>query len=235
MNGVKKTFYLLSLVILLTGCMRTEQFNAKVSQELPENIQRVQTALDEYQKGTPVFPLKKAPASASLYQKYIIDFSKMKNVLSEPPATSFEKGGHYIYVIADPGKKPQVRVMDLWIIEQVRKLQAQVDARLQDRKSLPKGEKVGKNLYLLDFKILGQNEEQISSPYSSQQKLPVLVDGKGKIYLDYRVEVMQKLEKEGKQPKEKDLRELLYRDSYFVPVFSPAIYYEKGDPVLRAD
>ncbi|OYD09725.1 hypothetical protein [Paludifilum halophilum] len=236
MVRVKQAVVLCLIVLLAAGCVRTEEFNRQVEKDLPQDIQRVQTALDEYMKHTPVLPIKEAPAGVHLYQKYVVDFSKMQSVIDSPPATSFGKGGHYIYVIVNPGKEPEVRVMDLRLIEKVRDLQSRVDAYRREQADVPKDKKEGPNLYSLDFKALGEEPWTIPSPYSSRMDLPILVDEKGKVYLDYRKDVMQKLEQaEEKPPESKDLRRLLYKDSIFVPVFSPPIRLEDGDPVFRAD
>ncbi|MFC4078101.1 hypothetical protein [Salinithrix halophila] len=224
----------LVLTVLLTAaCVRTEEFSQRVAEELPEEVNRVQTALDEYMKTTQVLPIK-PPQGRSLYQKYIIDFSKLESQLSEPPANSFENGGHFVFVIADPGKKPEVRVMDLRVTEEVGKLQTRVDAHKREEGKLPKGAREGADLYALDFKVLGVDPVTIPSPYNSQVSLPILIDNQGQLFVDYRVDVVQVLEeKKGEPDKDQDLRELLWKDSLFVPAYSPPMTYKKGDPVFK--
>lgn len=225
----------LLLILLVTGCVRTQEFNDRTAQSLPQEVQMVQTALNEYMKGTPLLPLKAAQGN-SLYQKYLIDFDQLKGYLAEAPSNSFEKGGRYVFVIADPGKKPKVRAMDLRITDQIRDLQTRVNAYKEREHHLPKGEIIEGGYYALDFKALNTEGLQIPSPYHSQIKLPVIIDKKGELFLDYRLEVMQALEKEKKQPSSQvDLRELLWKDSLFVPVLSPGMVLKDGDPVLQAE
>lgn len=77
---------LLAVLILLTGCMRTDEFDQKIAEDLPREVQEVQVALDQYRKEhNNVLPLK-PPQGPTLYQKYILDFSKMSAYLPSTPS-----------------------------------------------------------------------------------------------------------------------------------------------------
>ncbi|SDW58641.1 hypothetical protein SAMN05444487_104192 [Marininema mesophilum] len=226
---------LLLILLLVTGCVRTDEFNERTAKNLPQEVQQVQTAIDEYVKGTPVLPLKSAQGP-SLYQKYLIDFDKLKGYLADSPSNSFEKGGRYVFVIADPGKRPKVRVMDLRVTDKIRDLQVKVNAYKDREKKLPFGKKEGGGFYSLDFKSLDADPLLIPSPYHSQIKLPIILDKKGQLFIDYRSEVMQALENEKKKPSiHKDLRELLWKDSLFVPAYSPKMINKGKDPVFQPE
>lgn len=69
----------------------------------------VQEAVDTYQERTDgLLPIKTKDQETPVFQKYPIEFSKLKemNIIGELPGTSFENGGHYQYVIIHPETDP---------------------------------------------------------------------------------------------------------------------------------
>lgn len=225
--------FLLAALILLTGCVRTEEFDQRVAEDLPREVHQMQSAVDQYRKeNNNVLPLK-SPQGPGLYQKYILDFSKLDAYLSSVPSNSFQKGGSFVFVAVDPGKDPQVRVMDLRVTEKLRELQGRVNAYKEKHGKMPKGKREGDGIYALDFKALNIDPITIPSPYHSQLSLPLVLNSQGVVYVDYRMDVMRILEESGEKPaKEQDLREILYRDSLFVPAHSLPMRLMNGDPVL---
>lgn len=225
--------FLLAALILLTGCVRTEKFDQRIAEDLPREVNQVQTAVDKYRKeNNNVLPLK-SPQGPGLYQKYVLDFSKMGSYLPSVPSNSFQKGGSFVFVAVDPGKDPQVRVMDLRVTERLRELQGRVNAYKDKHGMLPKEKKEGDGIYALNFKALKLDPITIPSPYHSQLSLPLVLNNEGVVYVDYRMDVMRTLEASDKKPaKGQDLREFLYRDSLFVPAHSLPMRLEDGDPVL---
>ncbi|PTX59894.1 hypothetical protein C8P63_11038 [Melghirimyces profundicolus] len=236
MSRWKKVAVFLTGLLLLAGCVRTEEFNRQVSEKLPEEVQEVQTAVDLYRaENNDVLPLK-PPQGPTLYQKYIVDFSKLEPYLGSVPSNSFQKGGNFVFVVVDPGKKPKVKVMDLRVTEKLRELQGRVNVYREEHGNPPTGKKEGEGLYALDFEKLKTDPVTIPSPYHSQLSLPLLVDRKGVVHVDYRMDVVRMMEESGKEPgKGEDLRRLLVRDSLIVPAYSPRMELKKGDPVLKME
>lgn len=220
-------------VLLLSGCAQTKEFKQRITEDLPHDVQKVQTAVDQYRKeNNGVLPLK-PPQGSTLYQKYIVDFSKLEPYLGSIPSNSYQKGGNYVFVVVDPGEQPKVKVMDLRVTERLRELQGRVNAYNMEQGHFPLGKKEGKGLYALNFDKLDTEPVTIPSPYNSQLSLPLLIDKKGTLYVDYRMDLVQILEETKKKPeKNMDTRQLLYRDSLFAPAYSPPMHLKDGDPVL---
>lgn len=230
-----KVMMLLTITLIAAGCnMRTQEFNQRVMQDLPQEVQQVQTALDQYMEQTPVLPIKSSQG-ASFYEMYVLDLQKLDAYLSARPSNSFEKGGNFVFVVANPGegKDYQVRVLDLRVTEKLRDLNHRVDHYQRSQGEWPLGEREQRGYYRLDFEKLGIDPVTLPSPFSNQN-LPILITSDGELFLDYRAEVMQQLEKQEKEAAEKtDLREWLWKDSVYVPAYSPLIEEKDGEPVLR--
>ncbi len=237
MNRWKLTSaWLVAVLILLTGCMRTDEFDQRIAKDLPREVKEVQMAVDQYRKEhNNVLPLK-PPQGPTLYQKYILDFSKMSSYLSYIPSNSFQKGGHFVFVVVDPGKNPEVRVLDLRVTEKLRELQGRVDVYKERHGKLPKGSQQGEGIYDVDYRELKTDPVTLPSPYHSELTLSPVLNSKGTVYLDYRKDVMRLLEESDQKPdKGQDLREILYRDSLFVPAHSLPMEWKNGDPVLKEE
>lgn len=238
MNRWKRvSVWLLAVLILLTGCMRTDEFDQRIAEDLPREVQEVQVAVDQYRKEhNNVLPLK-PPQGPTLYQKYILDFSKMSSYLPGTPSNSFQKGGHFVFVVVDPGaKKPQVRVLDLRVTEKLRELQGRVDVYKERHGKLPKGPRQGEGIYDVDYEALKMDRVTLPSPYHSELTLSPVLDSKGTVYVDYRKDVMRLLEESDSKPaKGQDLREILYKDSLFVPAHSLPMKWENGEPVMEEE
>ncbi|MDR6224512.1 hypothetical protein [Desmospora profundinema] len=237
MIRLKVTALALAAVLIATGCqVRTQEFNQRVMQDLPQEVQQVQSALDRYMEQTPVLPIKSA--QGHLYEKYVLDLNQLDPYLGSRPSNSYEKGGHFVFVVADPGtgEDHQVRAMDLRVTEKMRDLKRRVDRHQQSTGKWPRGHREGEGVYQLDFEKLGIDPVTIPSPYSAQWSLPVLIDGDGVLFLDYRAEVVRVMEEQkDKLSDRQDLRELLWKDSLFVPAYSPPMEIRGDDPVLLSE
>src|SRR5699024_12881517 len=71
-------------------------------------------------------------ADTPIFEKYIIDFSVMKEngVLSEIPGNAFENGGIYQYGLITPEENPRVKLIDLRVTrseEHTSELQSRFD------------------------------------------------------------------------------------------------------------
>ncbi|PTM58671.1 hypothetical protein [Desmospora activa] len=238
MTRIKVAMVAVIVSLLVAGCnVRTQEFNQRVMQDLPLEVQQVQTALDQYMEQTPVLPIKSTQGH-SFYEKYVLDLKQLDAFLGSRPANSFEKGGSFVFVVANPGegKNYQVRVLDLRVTEELRDLNRRVDHYQRSNGEWPQGEREGEEFYRLDYKKLGIDPVTIPSPYSGQGSLSVLINADGELFLDYRAEVMQLLEKEDKDTEKKaDLRERLWEDSVYVPAYSPLMEEKDGEPILSTE
>src|SRR5579875_2095880 len=86
-------------IFLLSGCMYPEQNLAKNQIPYKDQLQAVQTAVNDYRKDNGgLLPIKTKEANTPIYEKYPIDFKKlMPKYMSEPPGNAFENGGIFQY------------------------------------------------------------------------------------------------------------------------------------------
>lgn len=212
-------FLLFLTVFLLSGCMYPEKEKVQNQQPYKDQIQAVQTAVDDFKKDNGgILPIKTLDASTPLYQKYQIDFKKIvPKYLAEPPGNAFESGGVFQYVIINAETKPTVKLLDLRTADAIRDLKLRIKAN-----GYPPFKKVlAKNVYTLDFKQLGLEKQLYAvSPYT-QQNLPFVINGQGEVFIDYRSDLYQiiKNHKFSLKPGE-DIRWILTEDSFFVPAYS---------------
>ncbi|MBP3039172.1 hypothetical protein J9303_06610 [Bacillaceae bacterium Marseille-Q3522] len=210
---------LIIAAVLLNGCMYPQE---KIVQNLPptaEQIKAVQTAVEKFQKDNGgILPIKTREKDTPIFEKYPIDFEKLvPKYLAEPPGNAFEGGGVFQYVLVDAETNPQVKIFDLRIAETIQELQI----RIKTRQYPPFKEQLAANVFTLDYKKLGYKEDPtVLSPYSGK-RLPLLIDGQGIIYVDYRIDLFEAVKKHGENlvPGE-DIRFILVEDSHFVPAYS---------------
>ncbi|SFJ57737.1 hypothetical protein [Thermoflavimicrobium dichotomicum] len=233
---MKRWFIGLIFVIcttILSGCLYPQEKRQQLDQ-LPTHIAQVQSAVDEYKKRNHMVPYRYKEDEIMLTTKYLVDFEALKGYGTGIPPTAFEKGGNYLYLYTDVEKKPTVRVMDLRIHEQIRIVQPLVQEYLKEKKQLPVKEKVDVQYATIDFNKLRINPVTIPSPYHAQTSLELLVDQKGRVFVDYRPEVMQMIQEAKNKPSEnQDLRTWVSLQSFFVPAYSPPMKYKNNEPVLE--
>lgn len=226
------------LLTLLSGCMYPNEMKRENQVAAGEYMMVVQNSIDQFKKATGVLPIKNRENDTPIYEKYLIDFKKLKerNFISTIPANAFENGGTSIYVLINPETKPEVKLMDLTAFQKVDEVQKKVDEYIsKNNGALPKGDQVAPKFYVLDFGKLGTKREQVLSVYTRSVALPLLVHESGKVVIDYAIEIMKLSEKkpELKQVSaDKDLREELVANSYYVPVHSFPYHWVNGQPVV---
>jgi hypothetical protein len=224
---------LLTSITLLSGCLYPQDRMAKNQVPYDDQIQTVQAAIDKFQKDNDgILPIKTEEKSASVYEKYPIDFNKLiqNRYMSEPPANSYENGGIFQYVIVNAETKPTVKIFDLRIAEKIKDIRIRITAQGYP----PFGKQVAYNVYMINFKKLGYRDEPyVVSPYTNNN-LPFVISGSGDIYVDYRMDLYQALKK-GKSTFKQgdDIRSILTKNSSFVPAYSlPYTVNKKNDPVF---
>lgn len=208
-----------ALAFLLTGCMYPKEELAKNQIPYKDQIQAVQTAVDDFRNDNGgILPIKTKEAGTPIYQKYPIDFKKIApKYIAEPPGNAFENGGIFQYVLVDVETSPTVKLIDLRMAETIRDMKL----RLKAMGYPPYKKQIAKNVFTLDYKKLGYKEPPYAvSPYSNQN-LSFVITGNAEVYIDYSPDLYQAIKKSDQKvnPGE-DIRPILVNNSMFVPAFS---------------
>jgi hypothetical protein len=211
---------ILTLTILfLSGCMYPDNELAKNQIPYEDQIQSVQQAVNSFQEDNGgILPIKTKDLETPIYQKYPIDFKRITpKYLSEPPGNAFESGGIFQYVLIDVETNPTVKLLDLRMAETIR----DINLRIKTSGYPPFKEKIADNVYTIDFGELGFKQPPVVvSPYTNQN-LPLIITGNAEVFVDYRQDLYQVLQKSNKKvnPGE-DIRNILLEDSMIVPAYS---------------
>lgn len=221
----KNLLLVLSLaVFLLTGCMfpASEQEKNQVPNE--DQLLTVQNAVEKYQeKSGGLLPIQTKESDIDIYEKYLIDFSLLKNenLLSETPGNAYESGGIYQYTLVNVEEKPEVKLIDLRLTDQIRKVNVKLDLYRSKNLYPPFGKKIEDDLYQVNYEKIGfKSEPVIKSPYSNEN-LSLVMNSDGDLFIDYRSDILKIIKEESPELEEDiDLRSLYYIYSPFVPAYS---------------
>ncbi|WP_075617667.1 hypothetical protein [Paenisporosarcina indica] len=221
--------------ILMSGCMYPDSERAENEKPYDDQLTSVQVAVEKFQEATNgMLPIKNRDQDVDQYIKYPIDFEKIVPAyLSEIPPNAYENGGLFQYVIMDVEENPTVKVVDLRSAEKIREL----NIKLGINGYGPIAEQVDKNVYKLDYKVMGYEDEQtVPSPYSDVN-LPLVATGDGTIYIDYSIDLNRILQED--KPKVtpgEDIRYLLVDKYPVVPAYSlPYTVNEKNEPEFLSE
>ncbi|OAS86348.1 hypothetical protein [Metabacillus litoralis] len=221
---------------LLSGCLYPEEKLQKNTIPYEDQIAAVQNSVDRFQEESGgLLPIKTRDMTTPIYQKYPIDFSALSpKYMAEPPGTAYESGGIYLYTLVDVEENPTVKLIDLRIAETIHELTVRLDVYRQSNGYPPFKDLITNDIYTLDYQKLGYDEDPfVESPFSGEN-LPLVIDKNAKVYVDYRIDLFKALqEKEHSYKPGDDIRDLLVKDTYFVPAYSlPYTINEKGEPVF---
>ncbi|TMN20687.1 hypothetical protein [Lentibacillus cibarius] len=233
----KRLFCLFFIVFLLSGCLYPEQELSKNSVPNEAQLEKVQTAVDQYSKETEgLLPIKTKPNDTPIFRKHLIDFQPLKerNLLSEVPGTAYENGGIYQYTIITPDENPRVKLIDLRIADAIRQITLKLQIYRDENIYPPFGNEISDGVFQLDYKKMGLDKRpQVKSPYSGEN-LPIVMNTEGKLYVDYRIDLNQALKKyEHDYQKGDDIRYLLAENTPFVPAYSLPYTIQDGEPVFQ--
>jgi hypothetical protein len=235
----RKLTLVLTIIVLsasLAGCMYPQDMRKENQAATGEFVVVVQNAIDQFHAKTGVLPIKNSVETTPLYEKYPIDFKKLKErgLLSTVPANAFENGGTAIYVLVDVETKPTVKMMDLTSYQDTVEAQKLVDEyRSKNSGQLPKGEAVAPSFYRIDFAKMNKKPMQVQSMYTRQVSLPFVMHESGQVTIDYAEELMRLIDKKslgGSLDAKQDLRELLVKESFYVPSRSYPYRWINGQP-----
>jgi hypothetical protein len=233
---MKKVISFLAMIfvsILLSACMYPKEELAQNKVPYKEQVQSVQSAVDQYRKTNGgLLPIKTKEVNTPIYQKYPIDFKKIAPAyIPEPPGNAFESGGVFQYVLVDVETNPTVKLLDVRVAETIR----EIKIRIQAIGYPPYKERIADNVFTLDYKKLGYKEEPVAVSPFTQKNLPFVIDGSSNIYVDYRSDLYEALQKKEHSFKPgDDIRDILVDDSLFVPAYSLpyTIDPETNEPVF---
>ncbi|WP_397443843.1 hypothetical protein [Peribacillus aracenensis] len=223
MRNFFKILCLLCISVSLSGCLYPEK--QKMQNQLPykEQIQSVQSAVDQFQKDEGgILPIVTKDAETPIYQKYVIKFSKISpRYMAEPPDNAFESGGVFQYILVNVEKDPTVKLLDVRMAQKIQDVSLRLTAYQQSNGYPPFKERLSDNVFTLDYEKMGLKEAPtVTSPFS-QKDLYLVVDGQGSIFVDYTPDLLEALKKhEGEIKPGEDIRKLLVQSSEFVPAYS---------------
>lgn len=231
---MRKLSYLFTftlVLIVLSGCMYPDE--QRVGSNIPPetDIQNVQSAVDNFQESEGgILPIKTTEDAAE-YLSYQIDFTRIvPKYLSEIPVTAYENGGHFQYVILDAEDNPTVKIADLAIIEELRSLNLRING-IGEYVEL--GDQVGPNVYQLDLEHYNlADNPTVTSPYTGQA-LNVYYSGGQDFVVDYRDDLNLMIKNEGlKFETGEDIREVLYKYTPVVPIYSPEMTVDENNEAI---
>ncbi|WP_342551713.1 hypothetical protein [Paenibacillus sp. FSL R7-0652] len=248
MHRVQCVIIMLLLSITTSGCLYPDQGGTNPKTAYRESVNRIQSAMEAFQKDEGILPILNADADTPKYEKFRIDLPKLKQrgYLDEIPGTAFESGGSAYFLVQNEEIKPTVKVMDLPTVQKVNDVQRMVNQyKSAHNQKLPAGEELYPGLYAVDMNLAAQAGSPpitLNSVYSGQE-LPFMMDAQGTVYVDYAFDIMQALEKtDGSSDAQTvqdeqdrgDLRSHLAAQSYFVPVKSVPYRLENNTPTAQA-
>lgn len=217
---------------MLTGCLYPESERIKNSGPIDVHIDIVEFALKRYYEDYGVYPIKNSTMDTPIYEKYIIDMSKLyPSYLGYIPPNAFEKGGSHMYVIVDIEQSPKVRLIDLKTSSEVERVQRLVNQYHFKNGEYPFGEMIAPSYYQLDYKGLGISPPTIISPFT-ERALPLIISDQGQVFIDYMLDIGIFIN-QGFVSDDEDPREVLVDHTYFVPVKSTTYRYQDEDIVLK--
>jgi len=221
------------LLLSAAGCLYPQQHTPGNDVSVRSAVASVQQAVQRYQEATGLLPIISADASVPEYEKFKIDFAKMKRAgyIDQVPKIAFESGGIYIFLMINEETSPVVKLLDVVVHQAITDVQKNVNAyRDKNGGAIPAGAELYPGFYDLDFNKLGTARPDLRSMYS-QRPLELMVDEDGRVYGDYGSDIyaaMNKLPEGAEKPE--DLRRLLVEASDYVPVKAPVYVEVDGSP-----
>lgn len=234
---MKKLLFVLVLVSsLLSACLYPQSELAKNQVPNDAQLEMVQTAVDQYRENTGgLLPIKTKDSDVAIYEKYLIDFSVLKEeqLIADIPGTAYENGGVYQYTIIDPEEDPQVKVIDLQVTEKLREVNLRLNEYRVENTYPPFGAQIEKGVFQLNHEKLGYKAAPyVVSPFTNEN-LPLVLDQQGELYVDYRIDLKQALDEyDHSFTKGDDIRAILEANYPIVPAYSLAYTIENDEPVF---
>src|SRR5699024_10605607 len=133
----------------------------------------------------------------------------------------------------NPEDDPTVKLIDLRITHTIQEIYRKLDSYRSKHTYLPLGDSIGEQFFTIDFEKLGYDKDpSVVSPFS-HERLPIIIDTTGHLYVDYRIDLYDALQNNTHSYVEgDDIRYLLVDESPFVPVYSPVYTLLDDEPVF---
>ncbi|USG63523.1 hypothetical protein NDK47_15205 [Brevibacillus ruminantium] len=218
---------------LLGGCMYPEE--RRQENQIPSEfyLEATQKAVEQFQQDTGVLPIATKELNTPIFEKYEIDFRKLKpKYLPDAPANAFEKGGIYKYVLIDVETKPTVRMINLAMVSKVGDIQTAVNHYQRNYEKLPTKSEIGNGYFSIDFQKLSMKDVQVQAT-AGNYLLPLIMNEKGEVGIDYAADIATVLRNsKAEVPNQTDPRYVMARESMFVPAKSFPYEMVDGEPRL---
>lgn len=238
---MQQTTYLKVIIVslclfLLSGCLYPAGELDKNQVPNEQQLESIQTAVDTYrEQNNGLLPIKTKGNETPIFEKYLIDFNTLKssNLISEIPGNAYENGGIYQYAILNPEDEPKVKLIDLRLTEEIRRVNVQLDLYRNKHIYPPFGEEIAKGVFTIDYAKLGfESSPHVKSPYSDNN-LPIVMDTDGKLLVDYRIDLNEALKSYDHQYKNgDDIRLILAENTPFLPAYSIPYTIEDNEPTF---
>jgi len=238
MKQAKWAILIFFIPLFLTGCMYPDSQRKENQIPYKEQIQTVQSAVDQFQKNEGgILPIVTKEAETPIYQKYVVDFKKIvPKYIAEAPANSYDAGGVFQYVLMDVETDPTVKLLDVRMSQAIQDLNLRLTSYRQANGYPPYGEVLSDEVFTLDYKELGLKEAPtVTSPYS-QKPLSIIVNNKAELFVDYTPDLYDALKETTHTFKKgEDIRNILVEESDFVPAYSlPYTIDDSENPIFLA-
>lgn len=223
-------------IVVLSGCLFPDNELSKNKVPNEAQLEMVQTAVTQYKEETNgLVPIKTKEDKVDQYEKYLIDFSTLKEeqLLAETPGTAYENGGVYQYVIITPEEDPKVKLIDLRLSEKIRELHTKITIYRSKHSNPPFGEQIADGIYKVNYEKLGYSSEPVVvSPYT-HDNLPIVMNEEGNIFIDYRIDLQRAINEFDHDFQEgDDIRTILEDEYLFVPAYSLPYTIEQNEVVF---
>ncbi|WP_152393969.1 hypothetical protein [Paenibacillus guangzhouensis] len=223
------------LALSTTGCLYPKELRAENQVSYRETTLLVQNAVEAFQKEKGILPIITSGNDVPKFEKYRINFEPLVDgkFLSDVPVASYEKGGPGYFIIINEETKPVVKLMDLTVYQHMNDIQKLVDQFAKAHPgTLPLGKELYPDFYEVDTKQLSGKPPEIKSVYSGEPT-QIMIDKKGKVYVDYAADIVTAIQKAGGtvSTKVEDLRDYLVDASFYSPVKSTAYHWVNEQPV----
>ncbi|MFD1038694.1 hypothetical protein ACFQ3N_09865 [Virgibacillus byunsanensis] len=228
----------LLLVFILSGCLYPNNELSKNQTPNEDQLERIQQAVNTYkEEAQGLVPIKTKDSDTPIFQKYLVDFTALKNqnLISDIPGNAYENGGIYQYTLLTPEDDPRVKLIDLRVTESIRSVNVKLEIYRNKHIYPPFGEEMAEGVYTIDYEALGIEAEYVVSPYS-KENLPIVMNTDGELFVDYRVDLYNALQKYDHNYKEgDDIRYILTDHTPFAPAYSMPYTVKNGEPVFNGE
>ncbi|MBM7094664.1 MULTISPECIES: hypothetical protein [Alteribacter] len=238
MKKMTAVMALLLSAFILSGCLFPDDQRAENQVPYDDQIQSVQTAVNQYREDTQVLPIQTRDNEVSVFMRYPVNFrSLVPSYLQNAPGNSFENGGTFQYVLTNVEEQAEVKLVDLRSSRKLQEINRRIDSYRSQNRYAPVEGQAGPGVLELDYEALRYNEPAtVRSPFHPDHLLPVHMATNGELVIDYSIDILYYIEEYGMGDFSEgdDLRWLLVEHAPFVPAHSKPMTIEDGEVVFKS-